>query len=220
MNLIKPILPHIAILLFAVISGCATNVPLTSNINDFVLMGTKTNTSDSIAFSYESNVTDGNVKPFSQDKATLVSGHPGYNLTQSATLQRMVNNYLEYKFMRIEPSAPVQVSLVINDFWIEQYSIDSTGKQVFVALIGGETTMKTSATLKAVLKITGDNGESIKAFIVSSEGTYVSGVSTGTSTSNIYRGKDSIEFSHAENINNVNNKLIMLMNAYLEELGY
>ena len=52
-----------------------------------------------------------------------------------------------------------------------------------------------------------------------SEDTFVSGIGTGTSTSNVHRGKDSTQHTHARNINKANNKVIMMMNSYFEEIG-
>jgi|APSaa5957512493_1039668.scaffolds.fasta_scaffold98406_1 hypothetical protein len=201
------------------IGGCATNLPMTSSLNDFVMMGTKVNSSENISFQYTSNITDGLLKPFEQDKAKEVSGHPGFNHTQSATLGRMLNEFLENKFSKISPNGSTTITAVLKDFWIEQYSTDSGGKVALAVLVGGEINMMCIAKVKILLTINRNGEELTKIISVSSEDTYVSGIGTGTSTSNIYRGKNSLEHTHAKNINKANNKVIMMMNSYFEELG-
>jgi len=199
--------------------GCATNLPMTSSLNDFVMMGTKVNSTENVSFQYESNFTDGLVKPFERDKAKEVVAHPGYNHSQSATLGRMLNEFMGNKFAKLSPSGTTNVKATLMDFWIEEYSTDSGGKMVLTALAGGEINMMCVAKVKVLLSVNKDGEELTKIISITSEDTYVSGVGTGTSTSNIYRGKDSLEHTHARNINKANNKVIMMINSYFEEIG-
>ncbi|MBC8180068.1 hypothetical protein H8E88_02985 [candidate division KSB1 bacterium] len=216
----KSILTSIVAALIAIIfSGCASNLPMTSSLNDFVMMGTKVNSTENVSFQCESNIVDGLIKPFDKDKVKEVSGHPGFNHTESATLGRMLNEYMGNKFANLSPSGKTVIKATLKDFWIEQYSTDSGGKQVLVALVGGEINMICVAKVKVLLTVNKDGEELTKIINVTSEDTYVSGIGTGTSTSNIYRGKDSIEHTHARNINKANNKVIMMINAYFEEIG-
>jgi len=76
------------------------------------------------------------------------------------------------------------------------------------------------AKVKVLLIVTKNSEESTKIISTSSEDSYVQGIGTGTSTSNIYRGKESLEYIHARNINKANNKIIMMINSYLEEIGF
>ncbi|MCC7430747.1 hypothetical protein IT568_07900 [bacterium] len=131
----------------------------------------------------------------------------------------MLNEFIGNKFSQLSPSGTTIVKATLKDFWIEQYSTDSGGKQVLAALAGGEINIMCLAKVKVLLTVIKDGEELTKIISVSSEDTYVSGISTGTSTSNIYRGKDSLEHTHAGNINKANNKVIMMMNSYFEEIG-
>jgi len=201
------------------LSGCATNLPMTSTLNDFVMMGTKVNTSENVSFIYESNVVDGLIKPFDRDKVKEVAGHPGFNHTESSTLGRMLNEFMGNKFSNLSPNGETTIKAVLQDFWIEQYSTDSGGKQVLAVLAGGEINMICVAKVKVLLIVNRNGEELTKIITVTSEDTYVSGIGTGTSTSNIYRGKDSIEHTHARNLNKANNKVIMMINSYFEEIG-
>ena len=216
----KSIFTAISIVLTALFtSGCATNLPMTSTLNDFVMMGTRVNSSEKVSFTYESNVVDGLMKPFERDKAKEVSGHPGFNHAESSTLGRMLNEYMENKYSNLAPDGQTVVKATLKDFWIEQYSTDSGGKQFLVALGGGEMNIMCVAKVKVLLTVNRNGKESTKIINITSEDHYVSGIGTGTSTSNIYRGKNSLEYTHANNINKANNKVIMMINSYFEEIG-
>lgn len=203
----------------AMITGCTSSIPLTSSLNDFVSMGTKANSQQDISFTYSSQIADGIFYPYDKEKQKVVSGHPGYQMTPSSTLERMVREYMGNKFTKLTEGSPTTLSLNFKDFWIEQYSTDNTGKQVLVAFAGGEINMLCIAKVKAELKLIKDGQEQLKVLSATSDANYVQGVGTGTSTSNIYRGQESIEYVHAKNINTAFNKLVMMINAYLEENG-
>lgn len=216
----KSIFTSIIVVLIAIIfSGCATNLPMTSSLNDFVMMGIKVNSAENVSFQYESNIVDGLIKPFNKDKVKEISGHPGYNHTQSATFGRMMKEFLENKFANFSSNGTTNINATLKDFWIEEYSTDSGGKQILVALAGGEINMMCLAKVKVIISVKRNGEDLTKIITVTSEDTYISGVGTGTSTSNIYRGQGSIEHTHARNINKANNKVIMMLNNYFEEIG-
>jgi len=198
--------------------SCATNLPMTSSLNDFVMMGTKVNNSVSIEFVYESNIIDGLIKPFNKDKVTEIASHPGFNHTESSTLGRMLNEYFGNKFTRLNQGSDSKIKVVLKDFWIEQYSTDSQGMQLLAAFAGGEINIMCIAKVKVLLAVNKNGEEFTKVISTSSEDSYVQGIGTGTSTSNIYRGKNSVEHTHARNINKANNKIMMMINSYLEEI--
>jgi hypothetical protein len=209
----------LSIVMSIFIIGCASNLPMTSSLNDFVTMSTKTNSTEKVQLQFDSNIVDGMIKPFEKDKVKEVSGHPGFNHTESATLGRMIKEYMGNKFVNYGDSGDTKISATLTDFWIEQYSTDSTGKQVLAVLGGGEINMLCVAKVKLLLKVNRHGEELTKIISASSDDTYVVGVGTGTETSYLYKGKNSIEHTHANNINKVNNKVIMLMNSYLGEIG-
>jgi len=218
-KIVKKSLLFVVSLTILLMVGCAANLPMTSSLNDFVMMGTKANSAENVSFQYESNITDGLIKPFSKDKIKEVAGHPGFNHTESSTLERMVNEFMGNKFAKLSPNGTTIVKANLKEFWIEQYSIDSGGKQVFTALFGGETNVMCVAKIKVILSVNRNGEDLTKIISITSEDTFVSGIGTGTSTSNVYRGKDSVQHTHARNINKANNKVIMMMNSYFEEIG-
>jgi len=209
-----------AVLALGIISiGCVSSIPLNSSLNDFVSMGTKVNSKADISFSYSSSVVDSVFKPYTKDKQAVNTSHPGFQMAPSATLKKMVTEYISNKFSKLSDSSTTKLSVGVKDFWIEQYSTDSKGAQVMVALAGGETNLLCVAKVKVEVKMVKDSQEIVKILSPSSEANFVYGVGTGTATSNVYQGQNSIENVHAKNINTLFNKVIMMMNSFLEENG-
>ncbi|MCF7839761.1 MAG: hypothetical protein K9N22_03190 [Candidatus Marinimicrobia bacterium] len=205
--------------MIVVIAGCATPLPVTSTLNDFVMMNTKANSGITIAYSFKSEVKDSTIIPYTEGKTAPVMGHSGYTHTSTAAIGRMINDYISNKFMNLDPGADTKLSVTLKDFWLEEYSTSSGGKMLAVALVGGEIDMICIAKVKIHVALE-KGGEIIERMITgSSEDTYVSGVGTGTSSSNIYKGKNSVQHVHAGNINNAGNKAVMMLNAFLEENG-
>ena len=208
-----------SLLLLNMLMSCATSLPMTSSINDFVMMGTKTNTTNEIKFHFSTKIMDGLVKPFNKNQESEITGHAGYNHTESSTLNRMLKEYLSNKFSKISESGDTKIEVTLKDFWIEQYSTDSGGSQFAAVMFGGEINNLCVANLKLLLKVEANGKTLTKNISVTSEDNFVQGIGTGTSTSNVYRGSNSIEYVHARNINKVNNKALMLLNSYFEEIG-
>jgi len=207
-----------SILFLAVGCMAPVSIPMSSNLNDFIAMSTKSNTDANVSFIYTSDIQDGIMKPYTQDKADTVKGHVGLNHTQSSTFERMAKEYLGNKFLNMDSSGSTTIKLHLKDFWVEQYSTTSAGMQALAAFGGGEINYVLVARAKSVVTVNHNGEENTKVLSASSENNYVQGIGTGTSTSNIYQGTNSIEFKHAENINKCNNKMLMAMNSFLESL--
>lgn len=203
---------------FLLITGCATSLPMTSSVNDFVMMGTKTNSKESIKYTFTSSVKDGEIKAKNKD------GSPNSGLafthTETSVLTRMLKEYMESKFTNIsQTDSDVSVEIALTKFDLSHYSADSGGKQFATSMFGGETSFLLGAKVIGNI-IVNKNGEKLeKKLVASAEDTFVNGVGTGTSSSNLYKGKDSINHTHARNINKANNKFLMQVNSFLEECG-
>ncbi|MCP5062928.1 MAG: hypothetical protein GY936_10735 [Ignavibacteriae bacterium] len=211
----------ISIVLFIglLFSGCSTHLPTTSSINDFVVMGTKTNNVESVSFQYASSIVDGSTKPFERDRAAEVSGHPGFDHTQSSTLGRMLKEFMGNKFSKLSPNGTTSIKATLQDFWVEQYLSDgNTGNVVLKALAGRAVNMICLTKIKVKLVVNKNGKESSKVITGTSEDTYVTSKAAGASA-DVNSGKNSIEHTHARNINKANNKVIMMMNSYFEEIG-
>ncbi|MBU0730255.1 MAG: hypothetical protein KKE17_03370 [Proteobacteria bacterium] len=207
------------IILVCCICGCvSSSLPLTSNLNDFVIMGINTNSADTITYDYQSKIVDGGLRPFSKDKGPSRSGQKGYNQSTSSTLGRMFKEYIENKFTRIDNTSNLRIQLTLDDFWLEEYRSSSAGKEAFAAFFGGEVNYMCVAKMHATLTVQKDGEQTVKKLSASSEDTYIQGYGTGTQTSSYHRGTNSLQHVHARNINKINNKILMLINNQLAEL--
>jgi hypothetical protein len=193
------------------IMGCSQNLPMSSSLNDFILMGTKTNSSDNIKFEFETLVPDGQMKAFTKNKEKEIPGSMPFTHTEATTFKMMLEDYLSNKFSKFNIGDDVIIKIILKDFWIEQYNTDSDGVKAIQALdtlFNGKAHKSNfiiSAKLKIQISITKDGEEKTKMITVTSEG-----------ANHAYGAPMSI---HGENVNKANNKAIMLINAYFEELG-
>jgi hypothetical protein len=195
--------------------GCASPISLMSSISDNVTMGIKTNSTDIISFEFSSKVIDGEIKPWEKDKSKQWASST-YSMAPSATLKRMVTEYISNKFVNVTLDGVTKIKIEFVDFWIEQYT---EGDEVMVGLFGGELNYIVVAKTKILLTIIKNGIETTKMFTGSSEDTYVAGVGTHTKTSNVYQGQNSIQNTHSRNINNSYNKVLIMINAYFNELS-
>ena len=191
--------------------GCAQNLPMSSTLNDFILMGTKTNSSVNVSLNYQSNIPDGQMKAFTKDKVKELPGSNPFNHTEATTFKRMLEDYMFNKFSKYEMGNDVEVDVILQDFWIEQYVTDSGGVQAIQmldTLLSGtahRSNFIISAKLRIQITIHMNGEEHTKMITATSEGAnYAYGAPMA---------------AHGENVNKANNKAIMLINAYFEEIG-
>lgn len=210
----------LAVSLVAFFFGCATtsDLPMKAEIDDYVVLGTDTNVLQKVAFEYESKISDGIIKPCEKGKGPEQESHPGYRHTESTTLERMLNEYMGRKFFHMNPDAKIRIKVTLADFWIEQYLTDSTGKVVESATSGGDVTNVCLAKVKVLVTINREGVDYSKVLVGSAEDTYVSGFGAEAQKSYRYKGKESVEHTHAKNINKANNEVLTLMNRYFENM--
>ena len=208
---------NLALALVIACTACAAPLPMTSRMSDAVLMGTRPSKTPAVAYAYESTVADGLLTPVGKDRAPVPAGHPGYVHTESATLDRMVREYLALKFTALDESAPTKIKVTLKDFWLEQYSPDSGGKQFAAAMFGGEINIIVTAVLELAIEVRAADGTtSTKLIRAAGDNTHVSGFGTGTESSRLYRGKQGIEYVVADAVNAANNRALALLNQFLE----
>jgi hypothetical protein len=209
----------ILIILAIFLSACIvapTPTPTTTKMSDAIMMGIKPSPTKTIMYEYKSNIQDGIIKPCNKDTRDAVTNHAGYMHTESTTLDKMLRDYLSMKFTSVDPTSDTKIKVTLKDFWIEEYSLDSTNKMVWVALAGGEINIIVVANLDLVYEISKGGIPVTKAVRVSGDSTHVQGIGTGTSTSHFYRGKESKEFRVADAINAANNKSLAMLNQFIE----
>lgn len=198
------------------LSACASSIPTTTKMSDAIMMGIKTSPTKTVAYEYKSNVQDGTIKPCNKDTRDIQGGHPGYIHTESTTLDKMLRDYFAMKFTSIDPASDPKIKVTLRDFWLEQYSTDSTGKKWLVAFGGGELNIMVVANLDLVYELSKGGASVTKVVRVSGDSAHVAGIGTGTSTSNYNRGNQSIEFRVADAMNAANNKALAMLNHFIE----
>jgi hypothetical protein len=199
------------------ISGCmASTIPSTSKMNDAVMMGIKTSPIKTVAYEYNSQVPDGLLKPCAKDSRDIKTSHQGYSHNQSVTLDKMVRDYVAMKFTGVDAASDTRVKVILKDFWLEEYSPDSGGKQFFAVMAGGEINMTVVANMDLTFEVEKAGVPASKVVRISADSSHVSGFGTRTSTSNVNRGSDSIQYRVADAINSANNKALIMLNQFLE----
>jgi len=211
------LLAFISIFSCFLFTSCIVTLPISSSVNDFVNMGTKINSKDAVSLNYSSKVQDGLIKPYRRDKLKLRSNHQGFKQNINSVFGRMLGEYMTNKFSKYNAntstSTPINISL--EDFWIEQYAVDSPGGQVATVLFGGGINHMCVATVKVHISFFHDGQDYAKRFEASAEDIFIEDMETD----NYNQGKDSIQNIHGRNVQRACNKVLMFMNNYFEEIG-
>jgi len=188
--------------------GCATNIPISSSINDFVMMGLRTNRQDSVTLEIISNIHDGETEVMNRDG----TGRTGRVLTDQGTiLKRMVNDYMTAKFYRLSESGDIKITIRLNEFTVQDYSVETAGMAVLRTLLVGARTRHprmVSVRITASIDIAGENIEETRNFISSSEEHYTGQFATAVGNR-----------AFATAVNDANNRLLMQMGAFFDEIG-
>ena len=204
--------------------GCSTVVPITTTMNDTLSMLTKTNSKETVCISVASSVKDGvYVQKDTADSKTkdLVfsdnSQAVGYQMTPGVAFKAMSTEYLNNKFSKIAEKSNTSVSITLSKFDASSALVNSTGAAMAAAMFGGEVQSVLRAKVTVDVSITKGGKTVEKKIVASSEATHTSGYSTGTETSNVYRGENNYESVMGRNINSAMNKALASVNAFLEE---
>ena len=100
----------------------------------------------------------------------------------------------------------------IEIFTVSDYNTESGGMQVLRAAAGGSASAReprmVSVRITASIEIVGENIDEVKNFVSSSEEAYI-----GQFTSEVANK------AFATTVNNANNRLLMQMGAFFEEIG-
>jgi len=185
--------------------SCATSIPVSSNINDFVMMGIKTNRNEPVSLQLVSNIHDGEyviLNKEGKDSGWKVS------FMESSTLQRMIKEYMTSKFSDLSEAGTTTISITLQDFSYSYYTTEGTGMQVLRGLAGDASGMPciVSARISVSVEVNRNGTVETKNIISTAEQSFVTG------TAQVYQKEA------ADCVNSANNKVLMLLNSYLEEL--
>lgn len=188
--------------------SCAMNLATTVNLNDYLLMGIETNNKDNISFKYVSEVENGKIVPYTKGKQKPVMGDPGYNHTEASTFGYMIKEYINSKFVNISDNGDVIIKITLKYFWLEQYPTESTGMKALKMIALVTPDLMYVVKLRALVEVQKDNESNSKIISATSEGIY----------SQLSGSEKSIPIFISKNIDKANNKLVMMINSYLEEM--
>lgn len=197
---------------FFVLTSCATPIPTTRSMNDFVMLSMKTNTKKQINFTFSSVPTDGQIKVNQEGK----NYGNTYSHTIPSTVKNMLSEYMSYRFSTSSPDK-INMNITLKDIQISYRPLDSGGQQVMAVLFGGELSYIYTTKMVFEVGLVVDGKDLSRTFMVSSEDTQIQGIGTGTATSNIYKGKNSVQSLIGKSVDQSNNKFLMLLNNYLLE---
>jgi hypothetical protein len=195
----------VAVVFCGLFIGCASTPPLTSNINDFVMMGIKTNKKDSVSLRLVSNISDGEYPVLKQ------TGEPSSSkvkFMESTVLQKMIRDYMEAKFTNLSEAGAIVITVAINDFLFTSYTTEGAGMQTLRVLAGDvrDMPMVVSAKVTGTVEVTRNGKTETKNIIATAEDNYITGRSSNSGT------------EWADCVGSANNKVLMLLNAYFEEI--
>lgn len=159
----------------------------------------------------------GVIKPYKKDKIAIIASHLGYKFAPENIFNSMFKEFMTNKYTSINQANPNQkIEVTLKDFWIEYFTDQSGGSQFAVAMIGGEINYTIKAKANVLVKVVKNGEEFSKNIISSAEDLFVTGVGTGTSSSNIYKGNNSAQAKVGYVTNSVFNKVIMMTNKFLD----
>jgi hypothetical protein len=190
------------------VMGCTQNIPMKSSINEYVLMNIKTSSQKGINFTYSSNITNPKLNLVGKNMKPA-KGYGTYNCDENTTLKSMISEYLQNKFFEINGSSPLSIDVKLEDFYVQYYCTDTAGAQILSGLAASLSNSTptgnylSSSKIALVVTMVKDGQTFNKRLTASSDYT-----GSGATVKNI-----------GDSISQANNKVLMLLNAYLAENG-
>lgn len=192
------------ILITFLASACATNIPVKSSMNDFVLMGLKTNRQVTVSYEVFSNIQDGKITVLREEGAGATGS---VIINESAALKRMIDDYMFARFSKISDNSDIKIVITLQSFIVRDWSTESTGMVVLRAVVGSSAYSRmVSARIVAAIDVTQRGATETKTIIANSEETYI-GEFTSPNGNKAF----------SDCVNSANNKLLMQLNAFFED---
>ena len=184
-------------------AACSQNISVKPSINDNVLMGITTSSHRGLNFTYSSLLPDNKIPIYRQNKSALTNNR-NYTCDQSGTLQRTLNQYLSNKYHELSTDADLKMQVTLTDFYMEHYTTSSAGIQAISILVDDDSIVNymVSAFVTVEVSLEHEGQKVQRSFSASAD------VSTDYD-------HEVAAFSDA--INQANNRILMLLNAFLTE---
>ena len=187
--------------------GCRATIHVSSSISDLAMLQLRINRDVSVRLEVVSNIQDGE---------TIIMNEAGTARTrivmmnQGTVLRRMVYDYMSAKFSRLYETGELRITVRLNEFTIRDFPTESTGTQVLRAL-GGTTAGQSrmvSVRQTASIEVVGIDINEFRNFSSTSEEHYTGELSSPVANRTLQRAA-----------NEVNNRLLMQMGAFFNEIG-
>jgi hypothetical protein len=206
-------------ILFIISCVSITRISISPRLYNALLVSIEPNETKTVILQFSSNIEDGLIIPHRQDRENVSNNSSGYYLSQTTSFQNMLNEYIRLKFPSQANDEVIRVFINIDDFWIEEFVINSDLANYFHLITLGATNRHYMLTANLFATVEINKGYEIltKSIFESFEETYIQ---RGRNDNTIINNRwGSMEETHAVNINNVNNRILMILNSYFEELG-
>ena len=173
------------------------------------MRGIKTNRTENGSLELVSYIHDGEYKVLKKDGNA--SGNK-VSFMESSTLKEMLNKYMTSRFANLSPDGSTKIKISLNDFSFSNYTTESAGGQVLRALFGttGGQPFLMSARISVSIEID-RNGEILEQKNIQA-----------TAERNYFYNRDAAVKQFKQEgalvVNEANNKVLMLLNSYFEEL--
>jgi len=193
--------------------ACASTIPISSNLNDAVLFGIRTNRQDAVSFAFVSNIQDGEMPVLKYEGSEGDAGSVVIN--EGAVLKNMVSDYMAVKFSRLSAKGEDRITFTLKEFVIRDWStLDMR---------------RVSVKLTAALELRQSGGETeTKTLIATSERRHIGQVQTQQNNSSdrsaYERNYDKQFISPSRNdaisfcVNDANNKLMLQLNSFFDDI--
>ena len=188
---------NLLIMTFSIIflTSCTPVITTNSSLNDFVMMGTKTNSDVNVNYKFESKLT-------SEHTVTMGSFKPKSNV--NAVFKSMLDEYMGSKFLNLNGN-DLDVIVTLNSMEVVQnVSNDFGNVMAQLSSYGGEASV--ISKIKLSVQVSGQDIDETKIISASAEKIYNTSVNEGQN------------MIYAELMNKSYNKAIMQINAFLESV--
>lgn len=199
----KNLLLLIVALIALLTAACSQNISIKPSINDNVLMGITTSSHRGLNFTYSSLLPDNKIQIYKQNKYGPTNNR-NYTCDQSGTLQRMLTQYLSNKYHEISTDADLKMHVTLTDFYMEHYSTSSAGIQAISILMDEDSLVSymVSAFVTVEVSLEQDGEKVQRSFSASAD---------------VATDYDNEVAAFSDAINQANNRILMLLNAFLTE---
>ena len=198
--------------------GCTTIVPVSATIGDSVYLRLQANKREAVAIHVVSHIRDGEVAVMNE-RSTKRTGKIRVN--QGTALRFMLSDYMTIRFPNISQNANAHIRIILKDFSVRDWDTTPTSVKAIGFAVNVLRVMRDKDTIDLVdearmvsVRLTGtmeytapDGTTTTRPLVVTTEGAYADSFASGTSVATLSRV-----------INDANNRLLMQLNIYFDEL--